>query len=176
MSTGSEQDYFTITARSFSQLYENYWKQVFGICYHYTGDTAVAQELTQNIFESLWKRRRTLQIMGEVKKYLFKAAKLAVNEYFRNKYLHQEHLKALETVPADINDTEEKVHYDQLTEEIEQLLARMPEKTQEIYNLKYEQGAPQKEIAKSMDISEKAVEYHLHKATRFLRLHLVDFR
>lgn len=161
---------------TFRNLYQNYWKKVFGVCYHLLQDTELAKELAQDIFESLWKRRNNLSINGSAEAYLLKAAKLEVFEYIRNQHIRQKHLHLYtEGAPKADNCTLEDVFYGELSSRVDELLHHLSPKRQEIYRLNF-RGASHREIASTFQVSEKTVEYHLHKAKSFLRRQLKGYR
>ncbi len=71
--------------------------------------------------------------------------------------------------------TEENVSYNELNQAIEKAIGELPEKSQEIFRLNRLEGRSVPEIAQSLHLSERAIEYHLTKSLRTLRLHLKDF-
>ncbi|MDM8173136.1 MAG: RNA polymerase sigma-70 factor [Pseudosphingobacterium sp.] len=158
-----------IDHHTFKKLYQQYWKRVFGVCYHYLQDTELAKELSQDIFESLWKRRDSLFIKENAEAYLLKAAKLEVFQYIRKQHIRQKHLhQYAENVSDTDNCTQESVLYGELSTRVEELLEQLPIKRQQIYRLSF-QGVSRQEIASTFQLSEKSVEYHLYKARAFLR-------
>lgn len=165
-----------INHNTFRSLYQNYWKKVFGVCYHLLQNTELAKELAQDIFESLWKRRETLLISGNIEAYLLRAAKLEVFEYIRNQHIREKHLhRYAENAPKTENSTQEHVFYDELSNRVDELLDHLPAKCQQIYRLNY-QGASHREIAATFQVSEKTVEYHIHKTKTFLRRQLKGYQ
>ena len=165
---------FPLDEQLFQQLYRQYWKQVFAICYSTLRDEDIAAELSQDIFESLWKRRNALLISVPIAQYLFRCAKLEVMEYCRTTANRQKHLQnAMQDQPAEGNYTEDTLLYNELSNKINQLLILLPNKSQLVYRLSQQQGLDKKSIATELFISEKTVEYHLYKALNFLRENLV---
>ncbi|HEY1166573.1 MAG TPA: sigma factor-like helix-turn-helix DNA-binding protein, partial [Chitinophaga sp.] len=51
----------------------------------------------------------------------------------------------------------------------------LPQKTREIFRLCRYEKWPVKEIARFMNLSEKAVEYHVTQSLKFIRLRLKDY-
>ncbi|NHA05812.1 RNA polymerase sigma-70 factor [Mucilaginibacter sp. HC2] len=161
---------FHLTEQSFQQLYRTYWKKVFAICYHTLRDEDIAAELSQDIFESLWKRRNSLQINVSIEQYIFRSAKLEVFEYCRTTSNRQKHLQnVIQNQSTEGTYTEDTLNYNELYKTINRLINRLPYKSQEVYRLSQQQGLDKKSIASALLISEKTVEYHLYKALNFLR-------
>ena len=58
---------------------------------------------------------------------------------------------------------------------LNELILTMPEKTALIFRLSKIDEMPVKKIAAQLDLSEKAVEYHVTKSLKFLRENFKDF-
>lgn len=43
-------------------IYHTYWEQVFDTAFRRVSDEAIAQDITQDIFISLWEKRHSLEI------------------------------------------------------------------------------------------------------------------
>lgn len=155
--------------KSFEEVYALHWKRIYAVCYNNVKVVEIAQEMTQDIFLSLWERRDTLVITSSIEHYLVRAAKMKVFEYIRNKTIHETHLREVEarTISSTLC-TEQEVVYKNLSEHVQTLIHHLPFQSQRIYSLR-ETGSSNKEIAGILKISEKAVEYHTTKILRFLQ-------
>lgn len=166
-----------IDSKSFERLYKSYWKKVFGIIFHYTQDEEIAEEISQDLFASVWERRKTLVIRTSIEQYLSRAAKLEAFQYLRTSVNQQRHIDcALQGHCNSINCTEEQVLFNQLKGSLVEFVEQLPCRCREVYQMSHEQGLSNKTIALQLEISEKTVEYHLHKAMGFLRENLQKFR
>jgi RNA polymerase sigma-70 factor (family 1) len=165
--------FFQLNEQSFHQLYLRYWKKVFVICYNTLRDEDIAAELSQDIFESLWKRRNNLQINASIEQYIFRSAKLEVLEYCRTTSNRQRHLQTvIQNQATEGSYTEDMLNYNELYKNVNRLINLLPLKSQEVYRLSQQEGLDKKSIASTLFISEKTVEYHLYKALNFLRENL----
>jgi RNA polymerase sigma-70 factor (family 1) len=162
--------------QGFEAIYRSCWKSVFGIIYHYTGDEEIAEEISQDLFASLWERRGKLVIKTTIAQYLNRAAKLEAFDYLRNSNSRIKHIScALQDSCTSHNCTEELVLFNELNESVNLLVNQLPCRCREVYRLSQEQGMNNKDIAAVLLISEKTVEYHLYKAISFLRTNLQQF-
>jgi RNA polymerase sigma-70 factor (ECF subfamily) len=66
-------------------------------------------------------------------------------------------------------DGGEILNFKELTDEIEKALNRLPEKSADVFRRSRFENQPVKEIAKQLNLSEKAVEYHLTKSLKYLK-------
>lgn len=163
--------------RCFEQTYRDCWKSVFGIIFHYTQDEEIAEEISQDLFASLWERRKKIVIRTTVEQYLNRAAKLEAFDYLRTSSSRREHINcALQNLCDSRNCTEEQVLFNELNGNLNSLLDELPCRCREVYGLSQEQGMNNKAIASRLMISEKTVEYHLYKALSFLRINLQEYR
>lgn len=164
-----------ITRDSFEAIYNLHWGSVYAVCYNNIKDAEPAKELVQDIFKSLWERREELQLEN-AGSYLIRAAKLKTFEYIRNKISRQQHIDIKLRYTADTtNCTEEHVLYNELKDKIYSVVETLPSQCRRVYKMSREKGMSNKEIACSLFISERAVEYHITKALSVLKLNLTDF-
>lgn len=161
--------------QAFRSLYRQYWKSVWGVCYSIIKDQEIAKGLTQDIFLYLWDKRETLRISGPVENYLVRAAKLRTYEYIRNKAVRDRYTEwQYNFLEREAAFTEQDVMRDDLAERVEKLLAQVTPRNRQIFRLR-EDGLSNREIAVLMNMSEKAVEYHITKVLAYLRKNLSEF-
>ncbi len=157
-------------ANAFKVIFEQYWAQVYTICYNNTGSREDAKELTQEIFLSLWERKTELEITGPLEHYLNRAAKLQIFNHFRNKSIKAKHLNCIISDYCDTdNCTENEIYYNQLDTEVKHLVDKLPCQCKTIYEMSKEQHLSNKEIADTLNITIKTVEYHITNARKFLQ-------
>lgn len=167
---------FMIDENSFRELYETYWEKVYAVCYNSIRHVEIAQGMVQDIFRSVWERRDTLEITSSPERYLVRAAKFKVFEYIRNTQSRKEHTeKALGSYLGYHCSTEEEINYNSLKTQLHQAVELLPERCRNVFRLSREDGLTNREIAGLLDITERAVEYHIARALSVLRLHLQDY-
>ena len=125
--------------------------------------------MVQELFLSLWTRRAEV-VIKRLDLYLAVAIKNQVYTFFKSQLSYrkyQEYLlfKELEESP----DGNQILNFKELTSAIEKALNRLPEKSAEVFRRSRYENQPVKEIAKHLNLSEKAVEYHLTKSLKFLK-------
>jgi len=164
------------TPYSFQDVYDLYWEKVYLQCFHHLGDHETAKDMTQDIFRSLWERFDDLEITTSIEFYLAKAAKLKVFEYIRNETVKRKHIQTFlyDTETAD-NSVEENVEYKELYNHLISLIALLPKQCKTVFTLSKINGLSNKEIAMELNISERAVEYHITKAYLFIRKKIAKY-
>ncbi|SDD76670.1 RNA polymerase sigma-70 factor, ECF subfamily [Niabella drilacis] len=130
--------------------------------------------MVQDIFKSLWERRAEL-VMNNAEHYLIRAAKFKTFEYFRNKAIQQKvGERTMQVCPYASNCTEERVLYNELCSKVNRAVDDLPCQCRRVYKMSREHGMRNKDIARELMISERAVELHISKALSSLRLKLAD--
>lgn len=159
---------------AFTAIYRKFWYPMFQVVYRKTGRREVAEEIVQDIFTRLWRERQTLSVT-HLSRYLFSAVRYEVIDHFRKRVMHDDIDDCLQdlVLMEDIG-TENTILLNDLMETIDKGLTGLPEKSREIFRLSRFQNWPVSRIARHMDLSEKAVEYHLTKALRHMRWYLSD--
>jgi RNA polymerase sigma-70 factor (family 1) len=161
---------------AFEAIYQRYWNKLYRIAFHNTGVQEDAEELVQEVFLSLWKRRSTVQIR-HLDLYLTLAIKNQIYYFIRsqiNGRKYQEYLILQEI--ALHHHTDELVNYSDLSEAVEKALSRLPEKSVQIFRRSRFENQSVKEIASAFQLSEKSVEYHLTRTLKFLRENLSRYQ
>ena len=161
---------------AFTEIYNRYWKKLFTVAANKIDDLDEAEEIVQDIFISLWRRREELNVIDTLSAYLavsvkYKVIKVLDKRNNRQKYIgySKDHINI-----AD-NYTEEWLEFEELKSRLAIFVAELPEKCRMVYQLSREAGYTQRKIAEELNISEKTVEAHLGKALKVLRTRLSQF-
>lgn len=161
---------------AFTEIYNRYWKQVLYYAVQKTGDMTAAEDIVQDVFVSLWKRREQLEIKSEFKNYLIVSIKYRVL-----KFLNRERIKRLAEesngLTYDLLDdsTQQYLDFDELRSALEEMICKLPEKSALIYRMNKDEGRSHREIAYEMGMSEKAVNSNLVRTKKILRAGLHTF-
>lgn len=157
------------------EIYKRYSESVFLAAFRKVRSKEVAEELVQNIFISLWAKREQAQI-SKLEAYLHTAVRYQVIDYIRSKILRERYSQfAKDQLNIDESASESRLLLQELSIAIDNTIKKLPQKTQEIFRLSRYEHRSVKEIAQSMNLSEKAVQYHVTQSLKFMRLHLREF-
>jgi RNA polymerase sigma factor (sigma-70 family) len=160
---------------AFKVIYQRYWRQLYGFVYQQLGSKEDTEEIIHDLMLSLWQNRAQSQIQ-QLRIYLFIAARNLANKFIKSqinlrKYREYQLLHQV----FESADSNEIYHVKGLSDAIENVLKKMPEKTAIIFRMSKIDEIPVKQIAAQMDLTDKAVEYHITKSLKMLRQHLRSF-
>jgi RNA polymerase sigma-70 factor (family 1) len=155
--------------RAFEEIYNRYWYKLFCISFHQTGSKEEAEELVHDLFENLWNRRQESNIR-HLSSYLVISLKYLITNYIKSKITWRKYQEyVLLNKMHEISSTEDNVRFNDLSEAIDKAMKKLPEKTSRVFQLSRFENQPVKNIARELNISEKAVEYHITKSLKILK-------
>ncbi len=167
------------TARSdrtaFKQLFDRHGGKVYSVCLKISGNRQDAEDLTQDVFFTLWTKAKTIRGEAKLSTWLHR---VAVNKAINLKKQggavgrirklisldeHQEDGSRELAAPAGSQpDRQQEIKTARL--ELADLLATLPPKQREVYLLHKLEGFSYKEIAAELNLSLAAVESAMHRA------------
>jgi len=157
-------------------LYSAYSKRLYKFAFSYLKTEEDASDVVQNVFISLWEKRKTLKEDTNLEAYLFTVARNSVLSIFRKKISEKTYLEYLRQVSVTCyNGNEEQIDFNNLSERINELVEQLPEQRRLIFKMNKEKGKGNKAIAEELHISVKTVEDHLTKARRFLKKNMEGY-
>ncbi|WP_121245756.1 sigma-70 family RNA polymerase sigma factor [Mucilaginibacter phyllosphaerae] len=158
--------------RAFATIYDRYWKMLIGLAFNHTKNKFAAEEIVQEVFLSLWKRKSELAI-NCLNAYLATAIKFSVFKQLQQDK-RQSRLINLNYAVTGNDLLEDKINAKFLQEYIDGLVEQLPEKCRLVYNYSRKEGLKNAEIAERLNVGEKAIEAHMTKALKVLRLNLKE--
>ena len=161
--------------KAFEEIYDRYWSKLYTLAYTQIGTKEEAEDLIHNLFENLWKKRSELAIRN-LTTYLIASVKYLSIAYIKsqiNLRKYQEYLIFQEIQSA--TSTEDIINLTDLHKAVEDAMKKLPEKSVEVFKMSRFEKKSVREIAEYLNLSEKAVEYHITKSLKVLKEHLRYF-
>lgn len=158
--------------RAFKEIYDRFAEKLYALAYAQTGTREEAEDILHDLFEDLWKKRAEASIRN-LATYLVVSIKYLTVAYIKSQLSlrkFQEHLIFSEIQQS--NAVEDIVNYGDLQRAVEEAMKTLPEKTVEVFKQSRFELKSVRDIATSLQLSEKAVEYHITKSLRVLKEHL----
>ncbi len=155
--------------QAYVYLVKTYHNSLFNYAFSLTKDRMMAQDIVQELFIYIWKRRKRLDNIYSLKNYLYKIA----YHQFANEYRKSNTITALERSYMEaINEAVDDSNAELLKRKIAIVtneIANLPKRCKETFLLSKKEGLTNIEIAEYLDISVKTVEGHMTKAFSILR-------
>lgn len=160
---------------AFAEFFDRYWSKAFQIAYQKLNNRQATEEIVQELFIALWNKRNSLSIHN-FSSYLYTCIKNKCLNYIESKIIERRHWDYYKQfIPRSDHSTDKMVSYDALLEAINTGMEGLPKKTKRVFQLNRLEGRSISEIAHVLNLSEKAIEYHLTRSLKHLRIHLKDF-
>lgn len=160
---------------AFEQLYRSTYPALLGFARSYVKDDAVAQDVVQDAFTSMWRRRSKLDTEGSIKAYLYKVVRNKALNAIRNDSLRSVRQSEYADEATDVVDPVDTVDATQLRGKLNAWIEALPERQREALMLSRFDGLSHSEIADVMGVSARTVNNHLVSALRFLRNKVTAF-
>lgn len=164
---------------AFEILYRTYFFDLCDFTHRYIRLPAVCEELVQDLFLNIWRRKEKLDPKGSCRSYLYKSARNRAFDYLKHLEVQREYLKThtlekqseWEAIKSDMQPqfSDEAIADLELSEAISEAIARLPEQRKMIFLLSREDGLTYREIADVLNISVKTVETQMGRSLATLR-------
>jgi RNA polymerase sigma-70 factor (ECF subfamily) len=165
---------------AFSELYDYYFKRIFGYVFRRTANIIDSEDITANIFVKVLKKIRSFKGQnkkgGEFHCWMFRIASNEVNDYFR---------KGKKSAPLEDDKIQHKIEFGRLSDDLEkiqnemdqnieysllhQALLRLKPLNQDLIVMRYFEDMKFVDIAKNVNKKEKSIRMYFHRALNELR-------
>lgn len=160
---------------AYTTLFRRYLRKAYAMAYARLRSKEATEEIVQNIFISIWDKRASLSI-NNMSAYLFTAIKYKALNIIESNIVFEKYWNYYRRfVPQQDDATARTVEFNELMEALEDGMEQLPEKTRKIFRLNRLEGRTIPEIAGLLNLSEKAVQYHITRSVKEIRLYLKDY-
>ncbi len=149
-------------------LFKRHYALVSYSIYNLVKDPRTTEDIAQEVFMEIWKRRGSLVINTSLKAYLRRSAVNKTLNYLRDKknWKNEELSEIQLNISTEPGKTLETTELEQI---VGQAIEQLPERCQLIFKLSRVEEKSYQEIADELNISVKTVENQIVKALRLLR-------
>jgi RNA polymerase sigma-70 factor, ECF subfamily len=147
--------------RAFETIYRRHSPSVYGLCLRLARNAAEAQDCTQETFIRAWRRLAEFRGDSKLATWLHR---IAVNEVLgrkRKAATEQRHLAAVDNASTTSRDPA-------TLEDLENAIAKLPERAREVFVLHAVYGYAHEEIATMLGVTEGTSKTQAHRARRQL--------
>lgn len=156
---------------AFARLVEPHKNNIFTSAWKITGSKAIAEDILQEVFLSLWLKREKLPELENFPGYLFTMAQNAIFDALRNISKRRE--KGMSLHPDDPafshTDTENTLRQREYAVILHRAIESLPPKQKQTYILIKQDGLKRGETATLLQVSAETVKFNLEEAMRKVR-------
>lgn len=161
-------------ALAFGQIADRYYRLLFNYGAQFSADPEFVRDCIQEMMLELWERRARLSDVSSVKAYLLKSLRHRIGR----EHLRHQRLNAVEDLAFRNSDSVERPVESVIIEteqervqiqQLQQLLAELTLRQQEIIYLRFYQQLDYDDVAEIMGLSRQSVANLLHRTLRTLR-------
>jgi len=152
---------------AFESVYRCFVEVIFALVFKHIDNRNDAEDVTQDVFLSVWEQRKQIVLQKKIFSYLYSVARYKTFRYNRDKgrtdqYQRQwEHFLSLDQSPGATPEVFVKAEMLRLEANMSREIERLPPQMKKIYQLNYEEGMDTAQIASQLIISEHTVKKHL---------------
>lgn len=168
---------------TFDKLYAEYYHRCFLFAKSYLQDEMLSKDVASEAMITLWTTMKTEEV-NNIRAFLMTVVKNQSLNILRNHHLHME---ACENMLDDelyelnfrISSLEacnpSEIFSEEINRIVNQTLESLPSQTRNVFVMSRYENKPIKEIAETLNITMKGVDYHIGKALKALRSNLKDY-
>jgi RNA polymerase sigma-70 factor (ECF subfamily) len=157
---------------AFAKLYQRHVDILYRTAYKRLPLPYKAEDLVQEIFLTLYRKRHELTDIQDIRAWLFTTLRHRILNEIRDLYLHEQHHQQIATHTPQTTTPLTEYELKQLETQLHQALTQLTERCRQIFLLSRSQQRTNREIAQQLGISIQAVEKHMGRALRLLRREL----
>lgn len=149
-----------MTEFEFANFFNQHWGNVFGVALKLCREEAIAKDICQNIFSSVWERGLSFENEGLAAAYLARATKFQVMNHFRDTKQNEELSEQyFQNGTEQLRYNPECIFFDkELNNQLDIQISSLKEPSRTIFKLSRERNLSYREIAAEQGIAVKTVE------------------
>lgn len=157
-------------------LFEHYYGALCLYAKRYIDDRAVREDVVQDVFFSIWAKRKGIVTHSSGKNYLITCVKNTSLNYLRKQGYQEEYLDRVKvSMPAYSENLDDVYTLKELQTLLESALAKLPVEYRVAFEMSRFEQKTSAEIAEVMNVSVRTVERYRNRATEILKEELKDY-
>ena len=160
--------------KAFDTLFRRYYPMLCAYGHQFV-ELEDAEEIVEDSLLWIWENRETLVIESSLNSYLFKMVyRRALNKLAHIDATQRADTRFYEEMQEMLQDTD-YYQIEELAKRIEDAVAALPESYREAFVMHRFRDMSYKEIAETLGVSPKTIDYRIQQALKQLRVDLKDY-
>ncbi len=158
---------------AFNLLFYKYERILYAFSLKILPSEEDAEEVVQEVFYKIWKKRYLLDEQLSFKAFIFTVAKNHIYNLLSKRVSETAYKRyCSDTTSNLVNNAEETCCFQEMKNIIEQIVSNMPDKRKQVFTMSRFQGLSNREIADQLNLSLSTVENHINKSLKMLKQQL----
>ena len=160
--------------RALNAIYSAHGRPLSGFICERVGNRQLAEDILHDLFVNIWSRFETWEVRGDLRTYLFSAARNHVWSHYAKQKVRRAHADETKaTAPrSETPDHDARLSSERLGRAMQAWIAELPDRRREVFELSRYEHMTYAEIAAHLGISVKTVETQMSRALKHLRARL----
>jgi RNA polymerase sigma-70 factor (ECF subfamily) len=154
-----------MTKADFESAVREHQGMVYSIACNYFHNTALAEEIAQDVFLQLYESRQSVQAGSHCVAWLRRSTvHRCIDTLRRSSFRNEVQVEVLPEIPVDVPETDPF-----LQERLRRLIASLPETPRAVLVLRFGEDMDAEEIGRTLQMPVRTVWSHLQRATALIR-------
>ena len=156
-------------AREFKQRFMPYYKLLYRVAYHLTGNAQDAEDLLQDMYLKLWQKRDDLPDEAMKEAYLVTMMRRLFIDQRRLKHVNASAELKEEISPPDERSLDHQIDSRDEAEQMEGLISELPERDEKIIRMHLMEDRSYEEIEQDTGLSQSNIRIIVMRAKQKIR-------
>jgi RNA polymerase sigma-70 factor (family 1) len=158
---------------AFTQLYHRYSASLYYNMLALVKDESVAEELVQDVFSKIWRRRETIRVDKSFAAYLFVAGRNRVYDFFQQlKNEHELYARIKAAATEQYSHIEETLFARENAQLLQKAIDTLPPQRRRAFELCKMQGLTYRQASENMGVSLSTLKDHIAHAYETIRVYI----
>lgn len=155
---------------AFDAIYERYWESMYVYTIKVVKDKEQTEDILQEVFISLWNRRKEIKRIECLSAYLFVSLRFQSLSYFKKMAKQGKLMELLAQGLKEEKSQSEDIYFaKELSLILNQEIENLPSKMKEVFILSRNENLSYKEISEILKISDKTVKKQVSNALKVIK-------
>lgn len=157
---------------AFGELYNRHWNALLAKAFDRLKSREDAEEVVQELFIKIWRRRQRIELQFSFKTYIFAALRYEILHFIAKQQYRKDDISIEGNDHLQFWAQEDEFHsmeMKELQQQVNLIIDSLPEKCKIIFRMSRNEGLSAKNIADQLNLSPRTVETQIGKAIRVLK-------
>ncbi len=159
---------------AYKVLFDTYWDHIYSVAFVLTKSSAYSEDIVQEIFLKIWRKRQELATVEKLESYLFIIARNYIYDELKKQHREVKFRKQLLNwfEENSSRNPEQELLFNESNKLLELAIKRLTPQQQLIYKMTREQGLSHLQVAEKLNISTNTVRNHIVNSLKTIREYL----